>query len=522
MAAAPRSRVLARAPHALAGVLATVTGMAAGHLVASALTPSASPVLAVGSLVIDNTPTPVKTWAIDTFGNADKPLLLGSVVAVTLLIAGAAGVLARRRRVVGTGLLLTLVAAAGVAALLRPAAGPLDVLPALATAVAGVGVFLLLLRRLREEDRPAVTGAGGERGHTRRGFLVVAGVTTAAAAVMTGAGQLVSRARTAVGAIALPAPADAAPALPTGLEEEHPGISALRTPTEEFYRVDVNLSVPIVDQDAWTLKVDGDVEQPYELTFEELLAMPMVERDITMTCVSNNVGGPYVGAARWLGVPMVDLLERARPRRGNDMLLSTAVDGFTISTPLAVATDGRDCLVVVAMNGEPLPREHGFPVRMITPGIYGYVGATKWLERLTVTRYDAETAYWTERGWATDAPIKISSRIDTPSSLSRVPAGRTVVGGVAWAQTRGIASVELQVDGGPWTACELGPDVGLDYWRQWYAVIDLGEGQHRLTVRATDRDGAVQTPVKAPDFPDGSSGLHQVLIIAEPRENSSE
>lgn len=551
------SPLQSRALHALVGVLATVTGMAAGHLVAALVDPTASPVVAVGSEVIDQTPTPVKTWAIDQFGNADKPILIGSVIVVTLVLAAVAGVLARRRRTAGTVLLLVLVAAAGAAALLRPTASAVDVLPALVTAAVGVGVFWALLARVPARStgsgtapadtpatapaatpaatsatagdggtaRPDVMVPGGARraeraGASRRGFLVLAGATTAVAAVMAGAGELIGRAGRAI-SVALPRPAQQIPPLPTGLEERYDGISPFQTPRDDFYRVDINLTVPVVDESSWTLTVDGDVEEPYTLTFDELLAMPLVERDITMTCVSNNVGGPYVGSARWLGVPMRDILERARPGSSADMVLSTAVDGFTISTPLDVLTDAdRDALVVVGMNGEPLPREHGFPVRMITPGIYGYVGATKWLERLTVTRFDEAQSYWTERGWDLEAPIKMSSRIDTPQSLSRIPVGETVVGGVAWAQPVGVAKVEIAVDGGEWQECELGPVADTDgapgdYWRQWFFVTELDEGQHRFVVRCTNTDGDVQTDVKTDDFPNGASGLHNILVIAE-------
>lgn len=539
-----------RALHAVAGILATVTGMAAGHLVASLIDPSSSPVLAVGSTVIDYTPTPVKTWAISTFGTADKPILIGSVIVVTLLLAALAGILARTRLVLGTALLLVLVAAAGVAAMLQPTAGVLDLLPALVTAATGVAVFLLLVTRVpgrpastekaasgastapaagapsdpaTDADRPDVMvptrrGARADRTHTRRGFLIIAGVTTAAAAVMGGAGQLITNVRTRISDIALPGARDPLPPLPTGVEERGGAfseISELQTDRADFYRVDINLTVPIVDQDSWTLTVDGDVAEPYTITFDELLEMPMVERDITMTCVSNNVGGPYVGAARWLGVPMADILERARPDSGADCILSTSVDGFTISTPLEVTRDGRECLVVVGMNGEPLPREHGFPVRMVTSGIYGYVGSTKWLERLTLTRFEDTSSYWTDRGWDEQAPIKISSRIDTPAPLGRVPAGEVVVGGVAWAQPVGVAKVEVQIDGGPWTECELGPAVDDSYWRQWYYVWDADPGQHRIFVRATDRNGEVQTDVQAPSFPNGSSGLHNIVMFVE-------
>ena len=244
---------------------------------------------------------------------------------------------------------------------------------------------------------------------------------------------------------------------PTGLEGRFPGISDLRPPIEDFYRVDTRLALPVVAVDDWTLTIDGDVDRELRLTFDELVAMPLVERDITLTCVSNEVGGGYVGAARWLGVPLADLLDRAgvgstgRPdplHRRRRLHHQHAPRGRPGRPRHAVA---------VGMNGAPLPREHGFPARLVTPGLYGFVGATKWLTRLTLTTYDDAAAYWTDRGWATDAPIKIASRIDTPRPLSTVDAGDAVIGGVAWAQHRGIAGVEVRIDGGRLAAGTPGP-----------------------------------------------------------------
>jgi DMSO/TMAO reductase YedYZ molybdopterin-dependent catalytic subunit len=268
----------------------------------------------------------------------------------------------------------------------------------------------------------------------------------------------------------------------------------------------------VVSVDDWTLTIDGDVENELTFTFDELAAMPLIERDITLTCVSNDVGGPYVGGARWLGVRLTDLLERAGVGSGADQILSTDVDGMTISTPLDLATDGRDAMVAIGMNGQALPVEHGFPVRMVIPGLYGFISATKWLTRMTLTTYAEQDAYWTERGWAIDAPIKIASRIDTPRSFEEIDAGDTFIGGVAWAQTRGIGRVEVQVDGGEWQQARLGPSAGEDYWRQWYLPWTAEPGEHSVTVRAVDQDGEVQPPVKAMPFPNGASGLQRILV----------
>ncbi|WP_101523119.1 molybdopterin-dependent oxidoreductase [Nocardioides houyundeii] len=503
---APFSR-LAGAP---AGLLAAITGMAAAHLIAGLTDPDASPVLAVGSQVIDLTPTPVKEWAVAEFGTADKPILIGSVLVATLLLAALAGIVARRSLAAGAALIVLLTGLAGYTAAARPGAGAGVLIPSAVALVVGVGV----LSWLTPSGSRAGTGpADPARTGVRRRSLLLAGALGVALAAT---GEWVARARTRISDVVLPAASKKAPPLPEGLEETYDGISAFRTPNDDFYRIDTRLTLPIVDLDDWRLTIDGDVGQEVELSFDDLLAMPLVERDITMTCVSNEVGGEYVGAARWLGVPLTTLLAMAGVRRvgdtGADQILSTDVDGFTISTPLEVALDGREPLVAVGMNGAPLPREHGFPVRLVTPGLYGFVGSTKWLRRLTLTSYDAEQAYWTERDWATDAPIKVSSRIDTPQAFAEVQAGQVVVGGVAWAQQRGIDSVELRVDGGPWQRCELGPDAGVDYWRQWYFLLDAEPGSRTLAVRATTSDGDVQTPARATPFPAGSSGVQEIVV----------
>ena len=314
-------------------------------------------------------------------------------------------------------------------------------------------------------------------------------------------------------AVTLPAAAEPLAALPRGLEDTVRGVSAFRTPNAQFYRIDTALVIPRVSTDGWKLTIDGDVDRPYSLTFDELLEMPLVEADITLTCVSNEVGGQYVGAARWLGVRTRDLLERAGIKPGVDQILSHSTEGMTISTPVQALTDDRDALVAVAMNGQPLPAMHGFPARLVTPGLYGFVGATKWLTRMQATTYAADTAYWTDRGWATDSPILTQSRIDTPRGLNTLDAGRVVIGGVAWAQHRGIAKVEVRVDDNAWQEAKLGPDGGIDYWRQWYLPWDALPGRHQLTVRATDLNGDVQTDQKSTPFPKGATGWHSIVVI---------
>jgi len=491
-----------RLRYAGAGVLAALTGLGVAHLVASLTDPASSPVLVVGSTVIDLTPTPVKEWAVAHFGTRDKPILVGSVLLGTLLFAGVAGIVAERRLRLGLTLLTGLVAVAGAMALRRPTATILDVVPAVAAGLVGAVALVLLTRERLTAEEAAPAGS-------RRTFLVAGGI--AALAVASGSlGQFLIKRRSRPVDVTLPPPADPARAFPAGLDVT--GISPLRTPVRDFYRVDTALVVPVVDIDEWTLTIDGDLERPVRIGFDELLAMPLVERDITLNCVSNEVGGPYIGSTRWTGVLLSDLLEGAGVGSTADQLLSTAVDGFTASTPLALATDGRDTMVAIGMDGQALPRDHGFPARLLTPGLYGYVGATKWLTRLTLTTYAAQQAYWTQRGWATDAPVKVQSRIDTPQPLSTIPAGRHAIAGVAWAQERGIERVEVRVDGGPWQQATLGADVTIDYWRQWWLPWEATPGQHRLAARAVTRDGETQTAVRASPFPNGASGIQEIVI----------
>jgi len=438
------------------------------------------------------------------------------VLAGVLVLSAVAGLLARRRFRYGAGLLVVLVAVAAFTALNRPAAEPSDVVPSLATALAGVGALWLLVRPVHDSaaiSSPEREIAAQSAGPSRRGVLATAGVLAVAAAAMGGAGRLIGSYRTRLMDIAFPKPADPAPAFPTGIEGDFPGVTPLRVPTGDFYRVDTRLDVPIVDIEDWSLTIDGMVDNKLTFTFDELLAMPLIERDITLTCVSNSVGGPYVGGARWIGVRLTDLLERAGVKDGVDQIFSTDVDGMTIGTPYELATDGRDAMIALGMNGEALPREHGYPARMVVPGLYGFISACKWIERITLTTYADKDSYWTQRDWATNAPIKISSRIDTPKVLENVDAGDTFVGGIAWAQQNGgVAKVQVQVDGGPWQDAELGPSAGNDYWRQWHYPWKAESGTHNLACRVIDGNGNTQTDVRMNPFPEGSSGIQSLVV----------
>ena len=338
------------------------------------------------------------------------------------------------------------------AAVGRPANDLADAIPSIAGAAAGVVAFGWLRAAAGvpagapPHVDPGPAPSTTIRGYDRRRFLR-AGVAAAGIAVVAGGlGRLLtSRASAAASraAATIPVPADAVPPPPEGSDLDVPGVAPFVTPNADFYRVDTALFVPAIDAATWTLRVHGMVDREITLDFDQLLARPMIERDITLACVSNEVGGPYVGNARWIGAPLADLLREAGVHADASQIVSRSADGFTIGTPTAVAMDGRDAMLAVSMNGEPLPLEHGFPVRMVVPGLYGYVSATKWLVELELTTLDAYDAYWIQRGWAKEAPVKTQSRIDTPADGARLAAGRVAVAGVAWAQHRGIERVEV-------------------------------------------------------------------------------
>jgi DMSO/TMAO reductase YedYZ molybdopterin-dependent catalytic subunit len=335
------------------------------------------------------------------------------------------------------------------------------------------------------------------------------------AAASYGAGDILLRRFSAAGSraqVRLPAPARAARPAPGGAELKIPGLSSFYTPNASFYRVDTDLVLPQVSPADWKLTIGGMVEREIEFSFADLLGQPLTEADITLVCVSDEVGGPYAGNARWLGASLPALLRRAGIKRGADQVVSTSTDGMTISTPVAAIMDGRNALLAVGMNGQPLPIAHGFPARMVVPGLYGYVSATKWVTHLEVTSYAAKKAYWTQRGYAAQAPIKTESRIDVPRPLAQVAAGRVPVAGVAWAPHRGIEAVEVSVDDGPWHQARLAAADGIDTWRQWVWAWDADPGLHTLQARATDGTGATQPSGRAQPFPNGASGWDSTVV----------
>jgi DMSO/TMAO reductase YedYZ molybdopterin-dependent catalytic subunit len=310
-------------------------------------------------------------------------------------------------------------------------------------------------------------------------------------------------------ALRLPAAASEASPVPPTAELGIPGLARVVTPNDRFYRIDTALIVPEVDPADWRLRVHGMVAEEFELTWDELLALPLQESWTTLACVSNEVGGTLIGNALWLGYPVRELLARARPDADADMVLSRSIDGFTASTPLEALTDARDAVLAVGMNGEPLPLEHGFPARMVVPGLYGYVSATKWVVELEVTRFDRARAYWTDRGWSERGPIKLQSRIDVPRKAQGLSAGETVIAGVAWHQGIGVAGVEVQVDDGPWQEATLASAISDDTWVQWSMPWTAEAGAHLIRCRATGKDGERQTPTRASPAPDGATGWHE-------------
>ena len=497
---------------ALAGIVSALVAVGVGHGVAGLIDPVASPLLAVGSVLIDAAPTPAKEFAVRTLGTNDKPVLIGTVALVLLVFAAVLGVIAwRRRRIALAGIALLGVAGAA-AAVYR--GGPVDAIPSVVAGLAGVAALLLIVRSTA--PRTAGTGTGERPG--RRRFLLTMGVATAVAAVGGGAGILAGRLRQAGSAalrgMGLPMPGSAAKAIPDGAQL--PGMTPFTTANDKFYRVDISLVTPRVDSSTWSLQIDGMVDNPMTLTYDQLLQLPMIERGITLTCVSNEVGGPYVSSGRWLGVPFSEIIKRVGVQPGVDQAYSYSSDsGYTCSTPFQALSDGRDAMVVVGLNGEVLPDAHGFPARMLVPGLFGFVSATKWLERIEFTTYAKRSAYWTDRKWATDAPILTQSRIDVPKSLSTLPKDKPVIAGVAWAQHRGIAKVEIQIDDGPWKPVKLATDAGLDLWRQWSYVYDGPAGLHSAQVRATDETGETQPEKRTKVFPDGARGWHQIQFTTE-------
>ncbi|GAA3214071.1 sulfite oxidase [Actinocorallia longicatena] len=496
---------------AVGGLLAAGVALGVAETVAALIGPRPGPMIAVGSAMVDRTPEALKQFAIRQFGDKDKLVLVGGIAVGVVLLSLLLGLLARRRwplAAAGMGAFGLLAAAAAVT---RPGAGPLDALPALIGITAGI--FTLRLLCVPREPAPEGPAVGGGAG--RRRFLALSAGAAGVAVAGGGIGRLLASRRNvedARAALRLPAPARPARPLPAGVDMKMPGLTPFVTSNKDFYRVDTALVLPQVDPADWTLRISGLVDRPIELTFDDLLRRPLLEYDATMTCVSNEVGGPYVSSTRWLGASLADLLREAGVRSGADQLLSRSADGWTAGTPIEAILDGREALLAVGMDGEPLPIAHGFPARMVVPGLYGYGSATKWVVDMKVTRFTDSKAYWVARGYAERSTIKTLARIDLPRPLQKLPAGPVVVAGVAWAQRRGISAVEVRVDDGPWRRARLAAVPNTDTWRQWSLEWAATPGVHRIETRATDGSGATQQQRREPPLPDGATGWHSVVV----------
>ena len=530
----PAHRRLAPRGHAaLAGAVAAAAALATGELVAAFLPGAPSPLVAVGAAVIDLAPPGTKEVVVALLGTWDKPVLQALVAAVVLGAGALIGIASRRSDLPATLGIVALGIVGALAGLRQADAQPTLVLLS-AVLQGGVGMQALVLLRdwaaPPPQDQPEQTA--------RRRFLARAGTVALAAIGGFSVGRLVlgSRADSAAAVVGgtggtggttpgasagpgaahvIPQAVDPAPSLSPDDAFDLPGISPLVTPNADFYQIDTALVTPTVNLDTWTLRVHGMVEREVSLTFDELVAMPLIERYVTIACVSNEVGGRLIGNARWTGVRLTDVLDLAGVKDGATQIVPRSVDGWTAGFPTAWVTAPereRDALIAVAMNGEPLPARHGFPARLIVPGLYGYVSATKWLSDIELTTLDAFDAYWVPRGWAKEAPILTQSRIDTPRNGASVAAGTVALGGVAWAPDRGISRVELSVDDGPWQEAVLAGAIGPQTWVQWKLPVELAAGRHTVRVRATDGTGVPQEDRFTPPDPDGARGYHAIAV----------
>jgi DMSO/TMAO reductase YedYZ molybdopterin-dependent catalytic subunit len=507
-----------RGAKALAGVAAAAVALGLTQLLAVAFGPQADARTAVGSAVIDLTPGPVKEWAIQTFGMADKLVLSVLVLAVIAVIAAVGASLETRRVPVGSSAIVAAGIAGCAAVLSRAGATPADIVPTLVGTACGV-VLLRLLTSGRFIDEPDTADTGDSPDRGRRLSLVTLGFLGVGAVSGVG-GVVLSRLLSSVAgdrdAFALPGVDVGAPPVPPTVQPKGVALPSFVTTNADFYRIDTALTVPQLSRSDWQLKIHGMVDREITYRFEDLERFDVVEKLVTLTCVSNPVGGELIGNASWTGYRVRDLLAEAGVHKDADMVLSMSIDGFTAGTPVEVLTDNRDSLLAIGMNGEPLPTEHGYPARLVVPGLYGYVSATKWVVDLELTRFDRAEAYWTRLGWSPRGPIKTQSRVDVPRSGQDVARGPVTFGGVAWAQNRGVRAVEVRIDDGDWQPAELGASYSNETWRLWSFGWQATEpGLHTITVRATDNTGAVQTSEPADVVPDGATGWHTVSFAVK-------
>ncbi len=523
---APRSLATPRGADVAAfaaGAIAALVAIGVGELVAGLVSGAPSLVIAIADLIVAMQPPGAKQLMVDLFGEADKQAVDVMIVGAAVLIAGMLGVAGRRSfRVAAAGFGVAGLVAL-LAALRQPLTDPaLAVVTILVSVVAAVAVLRLLLAACVPAWAPArPSGAAAPPSATmpdwdRRRILIRGGAATVAAVVAGTVGRTLLQGRSVPAASRPPTTGTALPAVitvPDGAELEVEGITPIVVPNDRFYRIDTAFLAPRVDPATWALTVRGMVDEEVTLTRDQLLAMPQLEQFVTIACVSNEVGGRLVGNALWGGVDLRTVLSMAGVREGATQIVGRSVDGFTAGFPTAWAmAPGRVPMIALAMNREPLPVDHGFPARLIIPGLYGYVSATKWLRELELTTLEAFDGYWVPLGWAKEAPILTQSRIDVPRPGATLPAGRTAIAGVAWAPDRGISAVDVRVDDGPWQPAELSDPLAAAAWVQWRLAWDATPGEHRITVRATDGEDVLQTDEVTSPAPDGARGHHGVGI----------
>ncbi len=497
----------------LIGVLAVLAALAFGQLVAALVSPVSSPFLAVGNTVINYSPEPVTEFAKIYLGTNDKPILLTGIAVAIALVAAGAGLASRRRARPGVTVVIVLGVAGLLAVFLSPVFSPADAVAPLASLVAGVlafgGLHRLAMRAYAASDEGTTSG-----GVSRRAVLIGSSAAVGVASLAAGGGGLLlggagdaAASRDAVTARLRAAPlSERAPAVPAGAAFPELGTPTFVTTNPDFYRIDVALQIPNQTAAAWRLRLHGMVDREITLTYEDLLRRPLVERTLTLTCVSNPVGGNLISTANFIGVELRPILLAAGIQPGAQQLHTTSIDGWTAGTPTDVVMEpDRGALLAIGMNGEALPPEHGFPVRMIVPGLYGYVSGTKWIADMNVTTFAAQQSYWMQRGWSQEAPIKTETRIDRPQGFSSMPTGKVTCAGIAWSQPTGISKVEVRMDGGAWQDAALSTEVSGRTWRMWRTDFTLAPGSHTVQTRATDHNGVTQTEARADPIPNGAS-----------------
>ena len=517
-----------RVRSALAGLLALAAGLGVGELLGAVFGPGSGPVLAVGAAAVRLSPRSTTEFAITRFGSNDKQALLLGILVVLTLIGLGLGLLTVRRPLAGPVGFAVLAAVGAGAALSRSGAAVWDVLPSVLAGVVAVLALRLLVVALplpvERSGTPRPRGAAADRRNpgregvfARRRFVLMGGAVAGVAVVTTGAGGLlrrrfdVNQARSQLVLPELAGKTSGATPSAAGFSDV-PGLSPLITPNAAFYRIDTALAVPQISPADWSVRIHGMVDRELRLSMSDLTGRSdLIEADLTLACVSNEVGGPLAGNAHWTGVPLANLLAEAGVRAGADQVRTTSIDGWTCGTPTADCQQTPNAMLALTMNGEFLPVEHGFPVRMIVPGLYGYVSATKWLVDLELTTFGAASAYWVQRGWDAIAPIQTFSRIDTPTRGAPVQAGRSVVAGVAYS-TAGISQVQVKVDGADWQPAKLAPATSVQTWRQWMLPWQAEPGGHVLSVRAVDGQGRVQSGDERSPYPNASSGWHRVQL----------